>query len=258
MLLGISAIPWQFTYLEIGRIIGPIPGLIFLVFVLIVISAKIPYDLLNSATNGTLGKLWIILKKKNTMYRIVLGLALSFLVIVMFSLIFMPRVSEAGNRIDMFVTANANQDFQDYVNNVSSFLNDNIHFCNGYESLLKIDNQISVTLLDPYIMKSFGVARADLIVYQGCGTCGQAAILIEELLRDAGYKTRQAHFKNIDHQWAEVNHNGEWLIVDPWYIGNLVEAKNLKNLKPEFQQASGVEVQYDNGTTLDASHEHGY
>jgi hypothetical protein len=74
----------------------------------------------------------------------------------------------------------------------------------------------------------------------------------------AGYEVRQAFFKNIDHQWAEVKYNGTWLIVDPWYIGNFVEAQSLKNVKPEFQQASGVEVQYSNGTRIDASHEHGY
>lgn len=77
-------------------------------------------------------------------------------------------------------------------------------------------------------------------------------------MHDAGYQTRDAYFRNIDHQWAEVNHNGKWLVIDPWYIGNLVEIQNLKNLKPEFQQASGVNVQYNNGTILDASHEHGY
>jgi len=102
------------------------------------------------------------------------------------------------------------------------------------------------------------VTRADLIVYQGWGSCGQAALLIGELLQYAGYETRQAFFKGIDHQWAEVKHNGTWLIIDPWYIGNFVEAQNLRNIKPVFQEASGVEVRYSNGTMVDASREHGY
>jgi hypothetical protein len=72
--------------------------------------------------------------------------------------------------------------------------------------------------------------------------------LIEELLARAGYETRQAWFKNIDHAWAEVKYNGTWLIIDPWYIGTLKEAQNLKNLRPEFQNATGVIAQYPDGT----------
>jgi hypothetical protein len=82
--------------------------------------------------------------------------------------------------------------------------------------------------------------------------------LIEELLARAEYETRQASFKNIDHAWAEVKYNGTWLIIDPWYIGILKEAQNLKNLRPDFQNATGVIVQYPDGTTNDASKEHGY
>lgn len=117
---------------------------------------------------------------------------------------------------------------------------------------------ISGTFLDPYIMQIWGVTKSDVIVYQGWGTCEQAALLIEELLRRGGYQTRLARFVGIDHEWAEVKHNGTWLIVDPWYIGNFVEAQNLKYSRTAFQSALGVEVQYINGTWIDASHEHGY
>ena len=107
------------------------------------------------------------------------------------------------------------------------------------------------------------VTEADLIVYQGWGSCGEAAILIEELLHLARYETRLAHFKEniIDHAWAEVRQNETWLIVDPWWLtsnGTLVEAINLRNLIPVFRNATGVEVQYPNGTVADASEEHGY
>ena len=244
----VSAIPWKFTCLEIGRLIGPIPLLDFLVLIPL-ITAILLVSFLPPMK----------LKKNRIIVVFILSLAISFVVIFSFSLVFMPRVSQVGKKIDAFVAENANLGLQDYVTNVSSFLDDNVR--NAYnkpEAYFRIDIQISSTLLDPYIMKIWGVTRADLIVYQGWGSCGQAAILIEELLHDAGYETRQAHFKNIDHQWAEVKNNGKWLIVDPWYIGNLVEIQNLKNIKPEFQQASGVEVQYRNGTIIDASHEYGY
>ena len=244
----VSAIPWKFTCLEIGRVIGPILFLDFLVLiplvtVIVLVSFLVPMKL----------------KKNKTIIVLVLSLTISFLTIFSFSLIFMPKVSQAGRKIDTFVAENANLGLEDYVTDVTSFLNDNVR--NAYnkpEASFKIDNQISGTLLDPFIMRIWGVTRADLIVYQGWGACGQAAILIEELLYDAGYETRQAHFKNIDHQWAEVYSNGTWVIVDPWYIGNLVEIRDLKNIRPAFQQASGVEVQYRNGTVIDASAEHGY
>ncbi len=171
----------------------------------------------------------------------------------------MPQVSLAGKKIDTFVAENANSSFQDYVSNISSFLHKNVGAAwDRPEAIFRIDNLVSYTLLDPYIMKAWGVTRADLIVYQGWGTCGQAALLIGELFQRAGYETRQAFFKGIDHQWAEVKHNGTWWIVDPWYIENLVQPINLRNLKPAFQKASGVEVQYTNGTRANASLEHGY
>jgi hypothetical protein len=262
MMLRISKIPWEFSYLVTGRILGPILGMVFLVLILIavlLIPAKILSNFLNSATNGKPKEIWAIIKNRKTMRMVLLGLALSLMVVFVSSFIFMTQVSRAGQKIDLFVAVNANRSFQDYVDNVSSFLNDNVQ--NAYnrpEALFKIDNEVSGTLLDPYVMKGFGITRADLIVYQGWGTCEQAAILIEELLHDAGYQTREAYFKNIDHQWAEANYNGKWLIIDPWYIGNLVDIQNLKNLKPEFQQAAGVKVLYSNGTIFDANHEHGY
>ena len=63
------------------------------------------------------------------------------------------------------------------------------------------------------------------MVYQGWGTCGHAAILIEELFVGAGYETIQVWSKNIDHAWAEVKYNEAWLIIDPYYIGILQEPK---------------------------------
>lgn len=260
--LRISAVPWDFTYLSIGRIFGPILGLVVLALVLIAIlslPAKIINDFLNLSTKITRKDLVLIIKKKKTVGKVSLGLALAFLITFSFSFVFATQVSQTGTRIKNFVVANADQSFEDYVGNVSSFLNANVNSAyNKPEGMFKIDDEITSTFLDPYVMKSYGISRADLILYQGWGTCGQAAILIEELLHDAGYVTREAYFKNIDHQWAEVHYNGTWLIIDPWYIDNFAEIQNLRNLKPEFQQASGVEVLYMNGTVVDASTQHGY
>jgi hypothetical protein len=77
-------------------------------------------------------------------------------------------------------------------------------------------------------------------------------------MHDAGYTTRRAHFLGVDHSWAEVYWNGQWLIVDPWYIGTLVEIKNLRNLKPDFQNATSVEVIQRNGTVVDLGGDYGY
>lgn len=246
-----SAIPWAFTYLEIGRFIGPNLVLQYFILVLFVVTVS----LVSYLVSMKLKKRWIIWMFAN----VAISLVISSVIIFSFSAAFMPQISQAGKKIDAFIAENANLSFRDYVNAVAYFLNDNVGAAYGKpEATFKIDALTSSTLLDPYIMQIWGVTRTDLIVYQGWGTCEQAALLIGELLQRAGYETRQAFFKNIDHQWAEVKYNGTWLIVDPWYIGNLVEAQNLKNIKPEFQQASGVEVQYNNGTRIDAGHEHGY
>jgi hypothetical protein len=171
----------------------------------------------------------------------------------------MQRVSEAGQKIDIFIDESEHLNFHDYIGSMSSFLDDNVQ--KAYkkpEALFRIDNYVYSTFLGADVIQLWGMSRADLIVYQGWGTCEQAAILIEELLQNTGYETRQAFFKNIDHQWAEIKYNETWLIIDPWYIGNFIEAQDLKNAKPQFQDATGVIVQYRNGTRIDASHEHGY
>jgi hypothetical protein len=259
MLLRISAIPWAFAYLEIGRLIGPIPALILLVSILLVLTIIGVHFLNSTKQDITLRELKALMKKKKTIGMMVLSLLMSLLLIFSFSAVFMSQVSQSSGKIDAFISENVNLDFEDYVSKVCSFLDENLHNAYGKaEVLFKIDIQISSTLLDSYIMGFWKVTRIDLIIYQGWGTCEQAAILIEELLYDAGYETRQAHFKDIIHQWAEVSNNGKWFIIDPWYIGNLVEIQNLRNTKPAFQQASGVEVQYRNGTIIDASPEHGY
>lgn len=247
-----SAIPWTFTYLWIGRLIGPNESLMYVTRVLFVLTI-FAVSLKVSMKLKRIGTIWMITRT------IIISLIIPSLVIFSFSMVFMPQVLQVDQKIDMFVAKNANSSFDDYITNVASFLNNNVNSTwNKPEASFEIDNWVSISLLDPYIMRFWGVTRADLIVYQRWGGCGQAAILIEDLLQRAGYETRQAVFKGIDHQWAEVNYNGTWWIVDPWYIGNFVDIQNLRSSKPAFQEALGVEVQYNNGTRIDASSEHGY
>lgn len=126
---------------------------------------------------------------------------MSFLIMFSLSLVFVQRVSEAGKTIDVFIVENANLGFHDYVINGSSFLNNNVHNAHKKpEAYFKIDNHIYSTCFGSFVMKIRGLTRADLIVYQGWGTCEQAAKVIEELLHGAGYEARQARFKNLDHR----------------------------------------------------------
>jgi len=199
------------------------------------------------------------LKKNTTKWIITTNLFIALIIALLIFLLFTQRISEVHQRIETFVIQNNKLEFPEYVMAVCSFLNSNVK--NAYkkpEACFKIDECIYSLSFGKYVTLQLGLTRADIIVYQGWGTCGQAAILIEELLARAGYETRQAWFKNIDHAWAEVKYNGTWLIIDPWYIGIFKEAQNLKNLRPEFQNATGVIVQYPDGTIKDASQEHGY
>ncbi|MEM3641125.1 MAG: hypothetical protein QXH37_04315 [Candidatus Bathyarchaeia archaeon] len=241
--------PWVFLYLEIGRFVGPY--LSFVIFVLILIGMLIGIPLFSY-------KILTKLKKNTRGHAVISNASITFLIMLLLSLMFIQQVSVASRKIDIFVAENKDLNFTGYVNKVVSFLNNNIKKSyNTPEACFEIDDYF-YGVGGHYVMDAWGLNRAAIIVYQGWGACGQTAILIEELLKNAGYETRQARFKNIDHQWAEVKYNNTWLIVDPWYIGNLIEVKDLKNAKPEFQNATGVIVQYSNGTTADANQEHGY
>jgi len=247
----LAALPWVFILIEIGRFVGPYPSLILTSLTMIGVLICPPI-----VSKKMLAKL----KKNTTKWIITTNLIIALIIALLLFSLFIQRISEAHQKIDTFAIQNNKLEFHKYVTAVCAFLDSNVK--NAYkkpEACFKIDTYIySPILLGKYVTQQFGITRADIIVYQGWGTCGQAAILIEELLARAEYETRQASFKNIDHAWAEVKYNGTWLIIDPWYIGILKEAQNLKNLRPEFQNATGVIVQYPDGTTNDASKEHGY
>jgi hypothetical protein len=155
-----SAIPWTFVYLEVGRFIGPIPILEYFILALFTVTVS----LVSFFVSMKLKKKWIVWVFTN----LVISIAVISLVIISFSVVFMPQVSHAGKKIDAFMDENANLSFQDYVTSVSSFLSDDVGAAYGKpEASFRIDNWISRTLLDPYIMQIWGVTRADLIVYQG-------------------------------------------------------------------------------------------
>lgn len=259
--LFVSRIPWMFTYLELGKLFSASSGLVLILlesFVLVLFVG--PIWLVSFLLSARLGR---NRTREQMVVALFFSLILSFSVVFSFSLVFMPRVSTAGQKIDLFVADNSNLSFEEYVNNLTLFLDNNVGKAyNTPQANLQIDRWLYGPLsLDPYIMQIWGVTKVDVIVYQGWGSCEEAALLVGELLHRAGYETRQASFIGIDHQWAEVRHNGTWLIIDPWYLtsnGTLVEAQYLRNLKDDFQKASGVNVQYYNGTWADASQEHGY
>lgn len=260
IILFVSGIPWIFTYLELGKLFSASPAWGFLKpFVLALF--VIPAGLVSFLLSAKLGRNRTFMQIVAACF--VFSLIVSFSLIFSFSLVFMPQVSHAGQTIDLFVAENSNLSFEEYVNNLILFLDNNVGKAyNTPQANLQIDRLLYGSLsLDPYMMQIWGVTKVDVIVYQGWGSCEEAALLVGELLHRAGYETRQAFFIGIDHQWAEVRHNGTWLIIDPWYLtsnGTLVEAQYLRTLRAEFQEASGVNVQYGNGTWADASQEHGY
>lgn len=241
---------------------GPILGLVILVSVWIS-ALLVLRQILPRFEDSWTKKEWITfvkLKKKKIVGIVLSGLCVSFILTFASSFIVMSAMIQSGRKVDAFVAENSNESLQEYVTNLTSFLSNNLKSCyNKLESLFKIDERLSAGLLDPWIMNFFGANRADIILYQGWGACGQAAILLQQVLHDSGYETRLAHFKGVDHEWVEVKNGTKWLIVDPWYIGNLVDIQTLRTLKPGFQRATGVEIQYYNESTWhDDSINHGY
>ncbi len=139
------------------------------------------------------------------------------------------------------------------------YVNASLH--NSYlkpESILELNERLGY--LDICIAAALGLHDAHIILYQGWGSCGHYAILTSYILGETGYPVRIARFKDRDHAWAEVQINGTWYIVDPWYIGKYY-ANSL--LVPAYKLAekfhsSGVIVECPNGTRADANAEHGY
>jgi len=132
---------------------------------------------------------------------------------------------------------------------------------NRPESAFEIDNSLSE--VDYYMLDLLGFDRTHVIIFQGWGSCGQYAIALEYLLSKTGFNTRRAKFIDIDHVWAEVQINGTWFIVDPWYIAHsfnnsIIVPAHILASADTFKYSKGVTVLYRNDTQADASIEHGY
>ena len=255
-----SSIPLSFFYLELGKNIGYFPD-----FILVILLLVIPLTLIRiipryvSIKKGDIKNLETSINRKTIKKIIIFSFAISLLIIFSLSFLFISIINQDIKKTNEFTEKNSNLPLQEYTLKIASFLNQNINASyNKAESSFEIDNRIYLNLIDPHIMNFFEITRADIIIFQRWGACEQAAILIEELLHKAGYETRQGHFIDWDHAWAEVKNGSKWLIVDPWYIGNLVEIDNLKELKPEFKNPTSVEVRYRNGTIIDLGKDYGY
>jgi len=258
----LSAMPFEFIQLELGKFFGIPFGYEVLLIVLFVIgtSALMTLWFLRLRKLST-REIFNLIKKKRTIKLVIVSLAVSLLLLFSFYAILISGVAKEHSKLNAFVSENADVSLQDYIDKTESFLSNNVN--NSYkkpESNFEIDQWLYSTLLDPALLNSLGLTRADVILYQGWGACGQFAIVTEEIMHDAGYTTRRARFvgEGADHEWAEVKWNGTWFIVDPGYIGKLVEIENLRERKPEFQNYTTVEVMYRNGTRFDLGKDYGY
>jgi len=249
---GFSAIPYSFTYLSIGHFVGPVFGQVVM-YLLVALLAIIP-ALINRKLN-----LSLIETKKRAIITISCFILIALLCVFAFSIVLFPQVSEKAKIIDEFVSENSDNNLEDIADNISVFLSQNL--LSSYlrpEDAYEIDRYFYRTLLDPTIIKAFNVTRAEVILYQRWGSCGQEADLVQEILFRLGYETRLAHFIGIDHEWAEAYENETWWIINPGYIGNIVEISELRSTKPAFEQAIDVEIMLRDGTRFTDKEAYGY
>ena len=208
----------------------------------------------------TMKKALIKLKNRRIQKLVFMSVIMCLLLVISLSYVFLVQIQQV-DEIDDFITENAGVDLPSFVENIDAFYRQNIKISyNNMGALLEIDNYVWNGIIDYQFMKIMGITRADLIVYQGWGSCGQIAIVIEELLHKFGSESRRAKFIGIDHEWAEVNYNGKWQIVDPGYITQEQTLMDIGDLGSDlrFSGASGVTVRFRNGTIFDMSVNYGY
>jgi hypothetical protein len=165
----VFVVPGAFLYIEIGRYVGPITGLITIVLVLIlalVIPGRALSHFENLMTKREFSQL-IKRKRKKIIELAIVSLLISFSVVSVLSLAFISTVLQSSRRIDAFVAHNANETLPNYVANLTTFLNDNLKSCyDKPELLFKIDEYASSSLLGSWVMKISNVDRAEVILYQ--------------------------------------------------------------------------------------------
>jgi hypothetical protein len=253
----ISSSPFWFSYLEIGKVVGPIFGLI-VICILLIGTPLILFSIFYPESSASIIR--SKLRTRKVQKKVVTSLIICFLSVILIQFGFLFQVSHT--KIECFVHQNEGLDVETFVNNIPEFLNKNL--INAYkkpESLYKIDLEVWNSIIDYQLMKAMGITRADLIMYQGWETCGQTAIVIEQILYEFGYESRRARFKIRDHEWAEVkNKDGKWKIADPTYMTKNRDLMDIEDLAKDtrFSDTIGVIVEYRNGTVVDMSQQHGY
>jgi len=257
------SLPSSFVYVEFGRYIGPLLPIVFFALIIIAVyyaSKKAPLHFTRLMTENEYADYLKGRNKKETKL-VIIGLCLSVLIILGLCAGFINDAQQNSKTIDEFVYKNENESLSNYVGNLTNFLYAHLQCCYNKPEMLYKTSEIFdwYSLFSSWMLSKSGVNQADVILVHGWGACGEAAIVLEQIMHDSGYQTRLAEFKDADHEWAEVKNGTQWLIVDPWYLGNLVNIQTLKNLNSESQHASGVQVQYYGSTTwIDDSKDHGY
>jgi hypothetical protein len=255
----ISSIPFWFVYLQVAKSIylsiHPIYVYSALNFFPILSSILLflffHYRNLHHISLQTISKF----RTKELQKLIVSSLTLCLVIVLMLPFGFLLGVSQV--EIYEYVKKNNAVELESLEFTLPVFLNQNIKGSLNRTEYFEIDQEIFNNPLDCQILNWMGITRADIIIYQGWGSCGQTAIVIEQILYDLGYTSWRAKFIERDHAWAEVeNDDGKWQIVDP-FIGFFVNVEDLGS-DSRFQDASGVIVEFRNGTIVDMSEEHGY
>lgn len=247
----------MFMHLHIGNIIGPV-GSMIIIFGLLII--PVTFFLTFHSRYMTIKEAFIKLKDSRIQKLILTSALICLIIVTSLSYVFLQQISRV-HEIDDFLKENAGVDLPTFVENIDAFCRKNVKISyNNIGALLEIDQDVSNSIVDSQLMELLGITRADLIVYQGWGSCGQIAIVIEELLNRFGYESRRAKFIGIDHEWAEVFYEGSWKIVDSGYITQGQTFMDIGDLgsDPRFSDASGVTVRFRNGTILEFSEDHGF
>jgi len=95
-----------------------------------------------------------------------------------------------------------------------------------------------------------------------CGACEEHSVFFREMADMAGLKIRSVICPGIDHLWAEVNIEGEWIIVEPANVVlrnnktgyNLTAESFEKSHASRTKNISYVYAEYSNGTIEDITY----
>jgi len=252
----ISAIPFWFTYLDVVKAVQSIQPFQIYITLKIALIAVTGVLLLGFFHRHNSSQIISKLRTRRIQKLIISSLIICSAIVLMLPFCFLLRVSQA--ELDNFIMKNKGGELENFQFTLPKFLEQNINSSwNQIEDYFEIDQEIFNSPIDCQIMKVMGITRADIIIYQGWGSCGQTAIVIEEILHQCKYESSRARFIGIDHGWAEVkNDEGKWQIVDP-HIGYFKDIGDLGS-DTRFTDATGVIVEFRNGTVVDMSKEHGY